>query len=199
MNAPTGSAAAADQAYVDGIVERSHRVQARAQTLAGGLTAEQLNWKSAPDRWSVAQCLDHLLETNGKYLVRIREACATARSADPARPFRPGAIGRRFAQSLSPEARRKLPAPGAFLPDESALPTSVLDDFLAAQVEFREMCERARTVDLTHTRIATPVSRWIRFRLGDVLMLLANHQERHLGQAERVVAHEEFPGTEDDA
>ena len=41
-----------------------HAIALDAEKLFGSLSAEQLNWKPAPDRWSVAQCLEHLINTN---------------------------------------------------------------------------------------------------------------------------------------
>jgi len=185
-----------DQAYIDNVVTRSHQVEARIRDLAEELTDLRINWKPAPDRWSVAQCFDHVLKSNGLYLNGIDRVWATARAADPGSPFRPGPLGGRFAASLGPGAKRKLPAPATFAPAASDIPARVVDDFIAQQAELRGMYERARGVDLTRTKVASPVFRLIRFRLGDILMLLANHQERHLQQAERVTQEVGFPGTE---
>ncbi|HZJ10320.1 MAG TPA: DinB family protein [Trueperaceae bacterium] len=41
------------------------------------LSGEQLNWRPAPDRWSVAQCLEHLITIQSLYqplLRRLAEA-----------------------------------------------------------------------------------------------------------------------------
>src|SRR4051812_42667836 len=36
-----------------------------AEATFGGLNARQLNWKADSGRWSVAQCFEHLLTSNG--------------------------------------------------------------------------------------------------------------------------------------
>ena len=42
-------------------------------TNIASLNEEQLNWKSAPTTWSVAQCLDHLVVNNLKYFAIFDE------------------------------------------------------------------------------------------------------------------------------
>ncbi len=187
------TAATGDRAYVEGLIDRLRAAGTRAHTLAGPLTSEQLNWKPAPQRWGVAQCLDHVITVNRLYLDRMREALPEARPADPGRPFRPGPLGRRFAEALGPGAPRRMKTVRRFAPSASALPSGIVDDFTEQQLELEDVYGQALAVDLTRTRVASPASRLIRFRLGDILVLLANHQERHLGQAERVTKTDGFP------
>ena len=42
-------------------------------TIIAPLNEEQLNWKSAPATWSVAQCLDHIIVNNVKYFKVFEE------------------------------------------------------------------------------------------------------------------------------
>ena len=37
----------------------------------GALSAEQLNWKPAPESWSVGQCLDHLIKSNEEFFPEL--------------------------------------------------------------------------------------------------------------------------------
>ncbi len=187
--------ATADSDYVEGLMRRSEEAEARALDLVRSFSQDQFNWKPGPDRWSVGQCLDHLLTANRLYLVRIRAVLPGARAADRGRPFRPGPVGSRFARSLGSNATRKQRTPRTFAPSASTLPVELAREFAAQQAELRDVMSRSLTVDLTRTRVASPVSRLIRFRLGDILMLLVNHQERHLNQAERVTRAEGFPNT----
>ena len=41
--------------------ERLMKSNERAQSLAEDLKAFQLNWKPSDDKWSIAQCLEHVL------------------------------------------------------------------------------------------------------------------------------------------
>ncbi len=73
-------------------------VTVQVRTEYGHLSAEQLNWTPAEGRWSIAQCLDHLITINRLYfplltaLSHFGRGIAHAESArpglGPTRPFR---------------------------------------------------------------------------------------------------------------
>ncbi|MBI1765055.1 MAG: DinB family protein [Acidobacteria bacterium] len=52
-----------------------------AQATFGHLNAAQLNWKPAPESWSVAQCLDHLLTGNREMLPPMAAAASGTHKA----------------------------------------------------------------------------------------------------------------------
>ena len=54
-------------ARIAGITKDLSEVAADAHEHFGPLSAEQLNWKTAEESWSVAQCLDHLIRTNHEF------------------------------------------------------------------------------------------------------------------------------------
>ncbi|HYP53474.1 MAG TPA: DinB family protein, partial [Pyrinomonadaceae bacterium] len=39
----------------------------------GALTARQINWKPDAKQWSVGQCFEHLMKTNGAYFPKLEE------------------------------------------------------------------------------------------------------------------------------
>jgi DinB superfamily len=53
---------------VSEIITAAAQVAEDANRVFGGLTSKQLNWKPAAERWSVAQCFDHLITSNSGYL-----------------------------------------------------------------------------------------------------------------------------------
>ena len=50
-------------------------------------------------------------------------------------------------------------------------------------------------LDVTAAKITSPMSRLIRYHVGDALTITAVHLPRHLDQAERVKAERQFPAT----
>src|SRR5215467_12482314 len=93
-------------------------VTRQAQAAFGALSGGQLNWRPDGTRWSVAQCVEHLL-TSGN---QIRQSAEDALSGRRPRtiwqrlPFLPRVAGRLLIRSLAPEATRKLAAPAAAQP-----------------------------------------------------------------------------------
>ncbi len=53
----------------------------RSEEIAGGLSAEQMNFRPAPGAWSVGQCLDHLAVSMRVYLDPMEPLVDEARSA----------------------------------------------------------------------------------------------------------------------
>jgi hypothetical protein len=49
------------------VLDEADAIAADANTLFRHLNAQQINWKPSADRWSVAQCLEHLITINREY------------------------------------------------------------------------------------------------------------------------------------
>src|SRR5690349_5261990 len=67
--AVTANQMAANQgAPLSELVSAASAIADETLTVFGEFTAQQLNWKPTADRWSVAQCFDHLVTANAAYL-----------------------------------------------------------------------------------------------------------------------------------
>jgi len=64
------------KADLPSLITTANNTADEAQSTFGRLTAAQLNWKPSPERWSVAQCFDHLLTTNKGYFPEIDNVLA---------------------------------------------------------------------------------------------------------------------------
>ncbi len=166
---------------------------ADAEVLVVPLAAAQFNWKPAPDRWSVAECLDHLLRVGESYLPVLADAVAKAeRTAPP--PFRYGFAGRLFIRSMSPNSALKLPTAPAMMPTASSFEKEeTLAAFRTLNERFVAICEDAEGRDLTRARVSSPFLKLLRFQVGALLEALAVHELRHLAQARRVTEAPGFP------
>lgn len=93
--------------------EAFRRAALRAEELAGGLTDHQAAWRPGPDRWSVAECLEHLVRTGEAYLRVIDPAIDEGREAGllGEGPFRHGLVGRWLVRVLEPPPGIRVPAP----------------------------------------------------------------------------------------
>ncbi len=65
------------------IISESEASNAAASELAADLNEEQLNWKPGPEKWSIAQCLDHLAVTSSKFDQYLETALGRGRSKWP--------------------------------------------------------------------------------------------------------------------
>src|ERR1051325_435027 len=114
------------------LISAANSVANEAKNTFGLLTPAQLNWKPSAERWSVAQCFDHLLTSNKGYFPVIDGVLAgQKRTLWQSMPVLPGVMGRLLINSLDPVKGRNLKAPGKFQPAQSDISGSVIDDFVA--------------------------------------------------------------------
>lgn len=166
-----------------------------AETLVGGLSEAQLQWRPDERSWSIAQCLDHLAVGNREYLGPMRHALAEARrrGGGSYRPIQPGWFSRWFIQTMEPPPRRKLPAPRKIVPALGRNGDEVKRDFFASKSETLDLLDQAASVDLNRVRFVNPFLSLLRFTVGTGFLVLVAHERRHLWQAERIRQRPEFP------
>ena len=163
-------------------------IRTEAQKLLGDLNELQFNWQPGTDRWSIAQCIDHLVVTGRSSLSNIHLAVNEARSRglfSPG-PFRYGLIEKWFVRQMEPPAKMKFKAPKAYRPSADQSQAEIIASFYSLQEEFLACIEEANGIDLSRTKVSNAVNRWFRLSLGQELAFDAAHERRHLWQAGRV-------------
>lgn len=170
-------------------------VARQAQAAFGDLDARQLNWRPDATQWSVAQCLDHLLNAN-RLMLRQAEAALSGtvpRTLWQRLPWLPRILGRSLIRSQSPGAARKFKAPADARPAASAIPADVVPRFVE---QHRQAMTRLDTLDertLGQTVMVSPFAKVITYSVLDAWRLILAHDRRHVEQAQRVTAAPGFP------
>jgi hypothetical protein len=161
----------------------------QAGELAAGLDEERFNWRPAPEKWSIEECLGHLVVV-GQQRVRVLEEGirrGRERRLTGEGPFTYGPVERWFVRLTEPPPRLRVSAPRRFRPQHGQPVTAVLPTFLHLQSQLMAQADAARGLDLRRIKVASPVSRWLRMSLGMALAQAAAHERRHLEQARRVL------------
>ena len=161
----------------------------------GSFRSEQLNWKPNVDRWSVGQCLDHLM-TGNKLFFPILDSIVsgTKKTVFMERiPLLPGVWGKLLIKSLNPKNTRKMKARPNFQPASSDLPSNIVHQFIDQQGEFADWMDKMKDMDLDRIIITSPAMKLMTYSVMDGYRFLVLHEQRHLQQAQRVVAEEKFP------
>ena len=184
--------------YLSGLAGECEVVAQRAATRFAALSPEQLGWRPAPESWSAGECLDHLVRTHGLYLESIDRSLAGSRFPSvPGVGFESGPIASRFVRWLGPDSPRRLKTTRLFKPAAvepgGTVETGLVGRFVEQQRDIVSAIDRCRGVDLQRTKVSSPASDLLRFRLGDALRLMVEHNKRHLKQAEAVLASAGFP------
>lgn len=165
-----------------------------ARSTFGGLSTTQLNWKPSAERWSVAQCFDHLINTNKGYFPEIEQVLAgKKRTLLQKLPVLPGLVARLLIKSLDPSSTRKIKAPKRFEPAQSNISGSVIDDFAAQQQRIVEKMKATEHLDLEKIVITSPVAAVVTYSLMDAYRIIVVHEQRHFQQAQRVIQETGFP------
>ena len=73
-------------------------------------------------------------------------------------------------------------------PVNSALSITTLNRFLEQDQLLQSLLRQALTADLTKIKTAISLSKFIKLRLSDTLRFYVYHIERHIGQAEKMIA-----------
>jgi hypothetical protein len=161
-----------------------------ADQIAAGLTIDAFNWRPAPDRWSIAQCLVHLNVSGDLYAARMEAAIRKARADGlmGSGPFQYGPFSRWMLRAVDPANPRKLKSPGKFDPPTTAnyVVRDVLDAFHQAGARWERCLTDANGLDLARVKVRSPALPFMHFSLGALFAIEAAHERRHLLQAQAV-------------
>ena len=182
---------------IDSLVSQADAIAVDARSAFGGLTKDQLNWKPSAERWSVAQCFDHLLTTNSGYLPIVDDVLSGQKKSSVWQklPFFPSLWGKMLIKSLDPAQTRKMKAPKKFEPAQSDVSGSIINDFAAQQEKIIEKIKATANLDLEHIVITSPAASFVTYSLMDAYRIIVVHERRHFQQAQRVTEESEFPTT----
>ena len=176
------------------VITTANSIANDAKNTFGSLTSAQLNWKPSAERWSVAQCFDHLLTSNRGYIPIIDNVLAgTKRTFWQSMPVFPGLIGKLLIKSLDPVKGRNLKAPAKFQPAQSDLSSAVIDDFVSQQATIVGKMKATAHLELERIIISSPVTSVVTYSLMDAYRVIVVHEARHFQQAQRVTAESGFP------
>jgi DinB superfamily len=168
-------------------------VRADTERLVEGLSDAQLQWSPSPERWSIAQCLDHL-NSGWRALPKldrlIQGAIESGIRGDG--PYRHPLLGRLYLRFTEPPPKIRVPAPKKVRPAPNP-PADVVPRFVELQEEILKRVLAADGLDLGRIRTSSPITRRFRMSLGQWFAFLAAHERRHLWQAWQVRRHPAFP------
>jgi DinB family protein len=172
------------------LLRQIEAVKADGQALCAGLSESQFNWRPAPGRWSIAECLAHLNLSVTGTLPAFDRAIETGRAKGRLAPgpFRYRWFARMMVASMEPPPRYRMKAPTIFtLPATTTYALrQVLPDFLDLLDRLAERVRRADGLDLARNRVISPVTTFLRVPMGAYFQFILAHERRHLWQARQV-------------
>ncbi len=158
-----------------------------AETDFATYSPRELNWKPTPEKWSVAECLEHLNIYSRYYNPAMEKAIQEKSHLVFVDDFKSGWIGDFSIKSVHPDNTKKQKTLKRLAPVHSELPPTVLEDFLTYQQQLRDIISKSRNVNLNKIKIAAEVAKLLKLRLGDCLRFVVAHEQRHIQQAKAVL------------
>jgi uncharacterized damage-inducible protein DinB len=152
-----------------------------------GLSEAQMKFKAAPDRWSVAETLEHITVAEDFLFQNVTEKIMKA----PAGPAdRNTAKLDAMILAMVPDRSQKKQAPGPLVPTGRWTPSETLDHFLksrAKTIEFFKSTPDLREHASADNPFQQPMDAY------QWLLFVAAHSERHTKQILEVKADPNFP------
>ena len=151
-----------------------------------GLSEAQMKFKSAPDRWSVAEVLEHIALAEDFLLQNVTDKImkAPAGAADRDIPKIDAMV-----LAMIPDRSHKAQAPPPLVPTGRWTPAETLDHFLKSRAKTIEFLDS--TPDLRAHVADSPLGQPL--DAYEWLLFIAAHSERHTKQILEVKADPNFP------
>jgi DinB superfamily len=173
--------------------DRDKGVQYLEQTRDGvvasvqGLSDAQLHFKAGPDRWSIAECLEHIALAEDFLFMNVEQ---NVMRAGPGAPNRDTAKIDAAVLAMVPDRSHKAQAPPQLVPTGRWTPDEALKHFLASREKTTEFMKtepglRAHAVEMPPIGQQLDGYEW--------LLFIAAHSKRHTEQIEEVKADPNFP------
>lgn len=178
-----------DATLIQDLTESIETVERTARAEFGSLTGDELNWRPGEGRWSIGECLNHLMTANEPYFPIFESVANGTKTTTILErlPVLPSLFGSLVLNVVKPETKRKSRAPKVFAPSPEPVDTDIVDRFCEQQRKLLAAIQPLANVDLDNVIVTSPVASFITYSLRDALLIVVRHEERHLIQAQNVL------------
>ncbi len=177
-----------ERIFLSGLVEGFNMLQSEAKNKFLNLDNEKLNFKISPEKWSIAECLDHVISLDKLYIPAIKSALEKNEKDEyNLNEFTNSFMGKFVLGMFKPEAKFKVKTPQKFQSSKSNYDSSIVDDFIDQKKEMIELIEEAKRYEVSRIKITSPTIKLLRMNAGEMFMFLYIHDKRHINQAANVL------------
>ncbi len=153
------------------------------------ITFEELNQKPSPEKWSVGECLQHLVCYGDFYLAAMEKSLNKHQnSSSPKDNFKPGYFGNKFAEMLryKEKGMKKMKAPNIKVLSFESVQPDIVDMFLKQQQKHLDILESTKKINLEKVKVPIALTKLIKTKIGDTLRFTIYHNQRHFIQSKKV-------------
>jgi hypothetical protein len=163
------------------------------------LSENQLNWRPNPGIWSISEVLAHLNSYAKYYHPAIQRKIEITRFRTARFDFVSSPLGRSAWKSMKlgrlNNVKRKFNAPKGHNPtiDANLVTGKDVEEFVTQQKELLQIIDNSQEVNVRKVKVPISISKIVRLRLGDALLFITYHNERHIQQILNLKSHKNFP------
>lgn len=181
------------QRQLAAISESLESAQSRLRSLSDRVSEQDWSRKPGPERWSAANCVEHLNLTSEAYVPLLRDALAEARElgrSPTTLHYSRDALGWFMSMMIGPMRHigkfriGRVKTTSDFVPRGAKSRDQLLSDFVRLQAELLTIVRNSDGLPIDRVRIVSPFGGKMRYNAYSALVIVARHQHRHLDQAE---------------
>ncbi|MBC5775840.1 DinB family protein [Pontibacter sp. KCTC 32443] len=150
------------------------------------IDSSALNYKPAPESWSILECLEHLNRYSRYYNPVLAKAIANNSDGNYVPSITYSWLGIKSLDMVRPQNGKKHKTVKHMNPANSQLSQATIDEFLKHQQELQQLILRAKSANLNKKAVPVEFFKLLKLRIGETLEFVVTHQERHVQQALRV-------------
>ena len=173
------------KAFIADLYQRTETVLEKAIRQYQNLDEASLNFSTSSNSWSIAEVLSHL-NSYGNYYLPKMEAVLQQPHELSLRAYTPSWLGSYFINMMDANrSSKRYKAAKQHQPVVNDAYSEVAQ-FINQQERMLKCLKAFETVDISRTRIAISIAKFIKLNLGDLLSFLVMHNERHVAQIKRI-------------
>src|SRR4051812_23885935 len=181
---------------IDAVISEFQSISEDVKNNFGSLAPDQVNWKPAPESWSVGQCLDHLIKSNEEFYPELEKLAAGTRKNTFWQNWSPlSGIAGAFLVSTLKKDGQKVKTNQKMTPP-SDVPADIVERFIKHETELAEKLRACSTADWRKVVLTSPFVKIMTYRMDVGLQAMIEHEKRHIRQAKRVIESDAFPKPE---
>lgn len=170
--------------------------QSRLRRLSDKVSDGDWSKRPGPNRWSAAECVEHLNLTSQAYVPLLRDALARAKKIGgaPRKHYRRDPLGWFLSTMIGPRRRfgkfrmMRMPTTPTFVPKAGRSRSEILSDFVRLQAELAALIRSGDQLPLDKVKIVSPFGGRMKYSAYSAFVIVARHQHRHIEQAEEAAA-----------
>jgi len=184
-----------DPVFIQQQVYKGIEVIEKVNGELSSLSAEQLNWKPNDTSWSIAQCLEHLIISDGLRIniieKKIDENFKSGgwEKLNPLKKF----WGSMLITQTQEKVKKKIKAPSLFQPSANEATDNIFARFNIHHDKIFLQIKNCLDADLDEVYVISPISDLVSYSLRNAITIITVHERRHINQAIRIKQSKDFP------